>query len=332
MPLVPSIGTIRLAAQTVQPFPVCPPPGSDLVIASVFRASSATVAAENFVATNLIDLVHVVAVDLDRDGDVDMLVTQGGPFGGDSNVTWFENVGGTGASAFLRGDGTTAGHAIYTGGAAASEYGYDNDPPVCVAADVNNDGWPDVVCSLYYANALAWFPSTGGQGEGLFSGAMLVLAQGLTPVSLAVGDLDGDGDDDIVASLGPSGVVWYANDGRRVRDSDVVLPPAQLVGGQDTGYIGALVLTDLNNDGFLDVAGAYPIMPYLIWWFVNGGPTVADPSRRFNGTMYVLTMCEVVCVVVDHGDIHDDGDDANDDDDDAYDDETPMMMMMMRLR
>ena len=181
---LPIQATLRLTVPHVPTVPPCTPPPSSTttttpLVAQVFRPNGVTV-----YAGAPLDTVSyfpslwtaLIAADLDRDGDVDLVVSHAGSNPSYlTSVAWLENTGGAGATAFADAAGATIPphviiHAVPTS--------YDSLAPVCVVADLNNDASPDLVCSMYSTETtlLSWLPSVGGgRGEGLFSGRALPL-------------------------------------------------------------------------------------------------------------------------------------------------------------
>ncbi len=77
----------------------------------------------------------VYAVDLDSDGDMDVLSASGGS---DDNITWYENDG----------DENFSAHTITT---------YVESAYSVYAADVDSDGDIDVLSASYYDDKIAWY-------------------------------------------------------------------------------------------------------------------------------------------------------------------------------
>jgi hypothetical protein len=81
-----------------------------------------------------------------------------------------------------------------------------------------------------------------------FGAPALVLTGGGHPTSVAVGDLNGDGKvDAVVANTTVSSV------GVLLGNGDGTFQPAVTYGTEPVGYPGGMVLSDLNNDGKLDI-------------------------------------------------------------------------------
>ena len=124
--------------------------------------------------------------------------------------------------------------------------------------DFNGDGWPDLyVSNDSMGNFLFLSRGDGILGEaGLLSGAA-VSARGLEQagMGLAAGDIDGDGDEDLLVtnfSMEPNAL--YVNDGRgSFRDG----ADAAGIGGPSRRLLGwGVALLDVDGDGDLDALAA----------------------------------------------------------------------------
>lgn len=169
----------------------------------------------------------VAAADLDGDGDVDLVVSEfvlSGPlriFSNDGNgaFTWTAIIPGTQAVIELE------------------------------LADLTGDGEPDLL--LRQGNDLSWLP---GQGGGSF-GTKTVLLTGSNTFDVALRDVDGDADLDLVVAISGAtsvpaqGVLLLVNDGvGSFSSGSFVAEPARGVQWADTA--------DINGDGMVDLVYA----------------------------------------------------------------------------
>jgi hypothetical protein len=228
-------------------------------------------------------------VDIDKDGDLDWVVGQSG------NMWWFEydgpdkwvqhdmgegartDVGGTAFD--IDGDGwidQISGTAWYrnTGKPRTEPFErYDSGTISChdnVAADINGDGKLDVVaCSNDPKNVLTVWYEIPANPRAKWVGRTIGLGihGGVGPHG--VGDLDGDGDNDVVR-----GDVWFENlDGKGLQweEHTGLKPP----GGNRPDRYGLAVkvwVCDLDKDGDLDIVDAEAdTIDGRVMWFENKG-------------------------------------------------------------
>ena len=188
----------------------------------------------------------IVVGDLNRDGNLDAIVV--------------ERVIGSGPGDFVlllgNGDGTFQPSQTYnTGGSFGN--------PFVAIADVNSDGKPDILVAQ--GNSVA---TLLGRGDGTFKSRMESPA-GNTVYSITTGDLDGDGNTDVV-SVGSGGGAGGS---------------VGIMFGNGDGTFRALVkyasargpsspsVADFNQDGFVDVA-ATNIYGTVSTWLNNGDGTL----------------------------------------------------------
>lgn len=178
----------------------------------------------------------VMAIDVDGDGDMDVLSASVG----DNRVSWFENDGN---------DNFTF-HAINS----------DADGAVkVIATDIDGDGDIDVVSASRYDNKIAWYENDGSQS---FT-AHTISTDADNAWSVFAADADGDGDIDLFsASFDDDKIAWYENDGNQNFTAHTI----------STAADGArsVVAADVDNDGDLDVLSA-SFFDSKIAWYENDG-------------------------------------------------------------
>ena len=173
-------------------------------------------------------LLAIAAEDMDRDGDPDLLGV-----GGDSLWTWAND----GSGAF--------------GEPVERETGYQ--AIVLETADLDSDGWPDVVTAVSNANSLSIFRGLGG-GD---LSPRTFLHVGADPSAVAIADLDRDGRRDLAVVLRGGWVAVLRNlgDWRFESPASFSVPPE----------CGSVVALDLDGDELLDLAvgGMAPFASFL---------------------------------------------------------------------
>lgn len=184
----------------------------------------------------------VYAVDLDKDGDIDVLSAS--EF--DDTIAWYVNDGGLPPllerrviTSFAKGA-----HSVY-------------------AADLDNDGDIDVLSASSIDNTIAWYVNDGRSAPSFEKRIISEVANGARSVYAA--DLDHDGDIDVLsANFQDDTIAWYDNDGGS--------PPTfmrRIITAVADGA-SSVYAADLDNDGFIDVISASINDNTLAWYKSDG--------------------------------------------------------------
>ncbi len=154
-----------------------------------------------------------------------------------------------------------------------------------VLGDIDGDGLLDIIVSASVASdrSITWYRNLGG---GSFSTGNIVITNFSNATGIAVGDIDGDGDLDIISGTSNTGVMsWFKNlDGQGNFG-----PPIPIGSSGNPGYnVVRLQLVDIDGDGDLDVVGSSGITQAFAWWEnLDGQGTFG--SERFIELDYLIT-------------------------------------------
>ena len=192
----------------------------------------------------------LVAADLDGDTDQDLAV---------ANFA-------AGSVTILRNNGS----GNFTPAASSPET-VGNSPSSVAASDLDDDGDQDLAVANLLSNNVTILKNTG---TGNFNEpASSPEGVGSQPISLAAGNLDGDGDDDLaVASQGSGDVTILRNNG-----SGNFLEPASSPEGAG-GFPASVVATDLDGDTDRDLAVANAGSIDLTVLRNNGSGNFVEPA------------------------------------------------------
>ena len=191
------------------------------------------------VDTNFVHAMSVYAADIDDDDDIDII---GSAAYTDNDVAWFENADGIGT--------TWIKHTI--------DNNFSNAFAV-YAADINEDGYMDVLGAATQDDDITWWENTDGSGtswiehlvDGVFDGAIFVSAA----------DIDGDDHLDVLgAAFNADDIVWWEN-----ADDTGITWIKHTVDG-DFDYARSVYAADVNDDGYRDVLGAAFNAGDITWW------------------------------------------------------------------
>ena len=253
-----------------------------MLVLCVISALSQPTFQENIISTNANGAKSVFAVDIDGDGDIDVISASYN----DNKIAWYENIDGLGNFSTEK---------IITINAigVASVF----------AIDIDADGDVDIIYTSSNENKLAWFKNLDGEGN--FGTEQIINTTTDNPYFIYATDIDGDSDVDIITTSNDS-IMWYENSGQgnfynehfinygyyvvyaedidNDGDNDVVYNTgslfwvawsentngtgsfSQLNGVNDIIYnVESLHLNDFNNDGKVDIVYVSSYKNVIVW-------------------------------------------------------------------
>ena len=196
---------------------------------------------ETVIAPAYTGATFVLTVDLDRDGDLDVLAA-GAQAG--ANVVVFENV---------PGDGTT-----WTPRPIKNIFSGDHKS--LAVADIDCDGDLDVAGAGSGTNAVVWW-----QNPGLLGGSWverIIQANFVDAAAAQTADIDRDGRPDVVASAhtGAGGIAWWRN----IETAGQITWALSVISADFTA--SALGVADIDKNGTVDVAAVTEEDHEVRWW------------------------------------------------------------------
>ena len=148
------------------------------------------------------------------------------------------------------------------------------------AADINGDGYVDILSASDGDDTLAWYENLDGLGT---FGPKQIITQTLDqPRYVITADLDGDGDMDVLSlSLASDLVVWYEN-----LDGLGTFSAANLISDQ-VDLPQSVIAVDLDGDGDLDVLSASRNDNKVAWYENTDGQGNFGPQQIISNTILV---------------------------------------------
>jgi len=205
---------------------------------------------ETIVSDAVSEAHEVFPVDINRDGELDLIVASGG----NGTVYWYEK----------RPDGLLYDQRVVTDDA--------NGVTGVWADDLDSDGDIDVMAASVGDDALRWYENNGSNPPLFFRRILSVDAT--DPVSITAADLDADGDVDIVsASRGDDTIsVWTNLGGWPASFFRTII-------SSSADSVRSVRVGDINGDGHLDILSASR-NDNTVRWHENDGNPFPDFTER----------------------------------------------------
>lgn len=186
---------------------------------------------------------HIAVGDIDGDGDMDVLGTSALNAPGSINLFIFENLDGNGAFGAVQPIATPN----TIGGRTT------------MIVDIDGDGDNDLLAGTGDDDTLAWYKNLDGNGT--FDMGNVIISNYVNGAGFDTGDIDGDGDLDIVAgTLNFNIMSWFEN-----LDGNGSYGPPQEIGSPGSAML-SVFLTDIDGDSDLDVIGSSVGSGVFAWW------------------------------------------------------------------
>ena len=195
---------------------------------------------------------EVHADDVDQDGDVDVLAASSG----DDRITWYENDG-------TPTDGGWTSH-IIVDESASFEGIFD-----VKSVDIDGDGDIDVVAADEAEGDVLWYRNDGTPRDGEW--VEYAISANTNPTGIAIGDLDGDGDPDVVEGGSTNEgftVEWFEN------QTDDGVSTTDTWNSFSLEAEGPVRTANINGDDNLDIVSLceQDYTATLCWLENNGNP------------------------------------------------------------
>ena len=204
----------------------------------------------------------IAAGDLDGDGDPDVVAVLDG-----GSVIWFENQDG----------GAEEGGNLQFGESRTISTDMPDADAVAVG-DIDGDGSLDVVTAASGNNTVAWHENPDASGGQWTTTPITTEATATSESDVAVGDLNGDGDLDVMtASDGDDTVAWFEN--REGTGTDWSRNPLTT----DASGAQFVVPSNLDGDGDLDVLFTAPGEGRVAWVENTGDGAFGQPTDIASG-------------------------------------------------
>ncbi len=208
---------------------------------------------EHVISTTALYAKSVFAIDVDGDGDEDVLLAS-------DRIAWYENTDGMGSF-----------------GPQREISNFLNAPVSVFAGDLDGDGDVDVISGSFNDDKIAWYENTDGMGS--FSSQQMISVSADGVLSVFVSDVDGDGDLDVLSGSYFDGkTAWYEN-----TDGAGTFGEQQII-ANPVDQSRAVFAADFDGDGDTDVLAAL-FYGELMWYEQLNLANPLDPDSDDDGLL-----------------------------------------------
>ena len=174
-----------------------------------------------------------------------------------------------------------------------------------VVADLDGDGWPDVVAASLQDNEISWYRN---QHDGSFSSALPITAAAYGPSSIVAADIDADGRIDIVsASELDNKIAWYRNVGGSPAAQFGNPSSNQRIISTSAQFAFSVTVADVNSDGLWDVVSASLLDSKIAYYLNLGGGNFGWKAASPGANQHVISTEGGAPTCVAAGDLNGDG-------------------------
>ncbi len=194
----------------------------------------------------------VIAFDIDGDQDSDV-VASGAYFG--ERLVWCENLDGKGAFGPARpvSQDMTASYSVFP-------------------ADFDGDGDVDLLSANEQEDVVAWYENQDGLGN--FGERRVVTTAIYRPRLALAADMDGDGDEDVIAQIGDGVIAWFEN-----TDGTGIFGEPRPIDQTGRKLSTAFSTPDIDGDGDPDVLATVFETQEIVWYENNGRGMLMPPQQ-----------------------------------------------------
>ena len=219
---------------------------------------------QQIISTNANAAISVYAIDLDGDGDNDVLSASFA----DNKIAWYRN----------NGSGNFSSQQIISTNAVGAWFVY--------ATDLDSDGDNDILSASAGDDKIAWYINNG---SGNFSAEQIISTNTYGARFVYAIDLDGDGDNDVLsASFADNKIAWYINDGSSNFSTEQVITT-------NADDVRSAYAIDLDGDGDNDVLSASFADNKIAWYINDGGGNfsseqIISTNANFVTSVYAIDL------------------------------------------